>query len=160
MKYVVASLLVLALAGITFAGSDWRPTLILRWEQPSAQDNPAAVKCGVTEKELKQAVRVLTTSLKPGGMDVELGYYAAKEPSDNPNARGRLWINSVPLETWLAKTGHDGGGDTGQAPVVENSGCGDITADHVFKAGQLAAEQLKKSVSQKTAAASSSKSAQ
>jgi hypothetical protein len=96
----------LPLAGCASPAQD--KTLVIRWQRLVDDKGETCDRCGNTEHAIEEAHRLLTASLKPLGMQVQV----VKAPLTDeqfkldPNESNRIWIGDSSLEKILdAKTG-------------------------------------------------------
>lgn len=97
---------VLPLAGCANRAQD--KTLVIRWQRLVDGKGATCDRCGNTERSIDQAQRLLTASLKPLGMRVQVSKttLTTEQFKRDPSESNRIWIGDAPLDKILdVKTG-------------------------------------------------------
>jgi len=123
--------------------------MIVKWQR-LVSDGATCPRCGGTEQELAKAIKILSKSLSPLGIQVvlEKDSLSIEEFKKNPLSSNRIWINNKPLEDYIM-------GDTGKSPCCDVCGPVEcrtlkvekeiyevIPSDLIIRAGLVAASQM------------------
>lgn len=126
-------------------------TLKIKWQR-LLSEGETCPRCGSTEKEVDKAVSILSKSVTPLGIKVELEKteLSVSEFKKNPLQSNRIWINDRSLEDWVE-------GKTDKSPCCDVCGPSEcrtlevegkvyesIPADVIVRAGLLAAAEMVK----------------
>lgn len=103
--------------------------LRIRWQRLVDEQGETCDRCGATEESVEDAVRKLTDSLRPMGIEVILEKETLSPSvfSRDPLESNRIWVGGIPLEEWLAAT-------SGQSSCC--STCGDADCRTVTVEGE------------------------
>ncbi|UCG35074.1 MAG: DUF2703 domain-containing protein [Candidatus Omnitrophota bacterium] len=128
--------------------------LKIRWQRLVDEKGKTCQRCGLTEQELKKAVKSLKKSLAPLRIKVALEKQAldASTCAKDVSQSNRIWLNDRALEEWLsAEVGKSLCGfcceELGDNVECRTLDVGDqthetIPAELIIKAGLLAASQM------------------
>ncbi|MBS3815335.1 MAG: DUF2703 domain-containing protein [Hadesarchaea archaeon] len=128
-----------------------RGTLKIKWQRLVSNDKTCE-RCGLTKKEVDEAVTKLNQSLKPLGIDVNLEKetLSLEEFKKNPKTSNKITINEKPLENWIdAETSQSEccdvcGDEDCRTVIVEDKEYEVVPANLIINAGLNAAAQISK----------------
>ena len=126
--------------------------LKIRWQRLVDEQGETCDRCGVTEESVKEALQMLSRSLKELGIDVileqsKIDFYRFKEA---PLESNRIWIADKPLEEWLegiisaSQCGTACGDSFCRTLEVDGESYEAIPPELIVKAGLLASVELLK----------------
>lgn len=126
-------------------------TIKIKWQRLVSKGE-TCLRCGLTEKEVDEAVSILSKFLASQGIEIALEKteLSVSEFKKNPLRSNRIWINDRLIEDWVSgKVGHSTCCDVcgpSECRTIEVNGkvYEAIPADIIVKAGLLAAAEIMK----------------
>lgn len=117
----------LSLGGCASPAQD--KTIVIRWQRLVDEKGDTCDRCGNTESAIDEAHRLLTASLKPLGIRVQVVKLplSAQQFKRDPSESNRIWIDDASLDQILSAT-------TGDSPCCGS--CGDSNCRTMVVDGQ------------------------
>lgn len=139
---------VLPLAGCAASAQD--KTLVIRWQRLVDDKGDTCDRCGNTEHAIDEAQRLLTASLRPLGLHVQVTKtrLTTEQFKRDPRESNRIWVGDAPLEKILdAKTGDSPccgscGGSNCRTVIVDGRTYETIPPELIVRAGLRVAADL------------------